>query len=323
MTARRVVTTAAGLALALALLVAPRLVGMFSLRLLTEILIAGLLAMSLDLLMGYLGLASFAHSAIAGIGAYATGIALQQFGWHPWLAIPFGILAATAACTLMGAFSIRLRDIYFGIMTLVFGTIFFIVANTWIPVTGGEDGLRITIPVLRVGDLIRVDLRDLVTFYYVVLATVAACFLLCRRIVRSPVGRVFQAIRENEERARLLGYYTNGFKVFGAAVSGLFAGCAGILALMMTGIIAPDTLFALRSGEVVIWAIVGGMGTLIGPMTGAAVMIYLADLAREVTEHYLIIVGALFIIAILAFPQGIVGTLRARLGPEPGRQPEA
>lgn len=297
---------------AVTLLLAPLFLGDFSLRLLTEILIAGLLAMSLDLLMGYLGLASFAHAAIAGVGAYTTGLALARLGWHVWLAIVAGLLASMAIGSVMGALSVRLRDIYFGIMTLVFGTILFIVANTWIPVTGGEDGLRISIPTLPLGPLIGVDLEELIPFYYVTLTAVGLSFLALARLVRSPVGQVFRAIRDNEERARLVGYYTAGFKIFGAAVSGFFAGVAGILAIFMTGIVGPDSLFALRSGEVVIWAIVGGMGTLLGPLVGAAVVIYLSDTAREFTEHYLVLVGAIFVLAILVFPRGIVGTLRAR-----------
>lgn len=301
-------------AVGLALLLVPAALNLFYVRLITEILIWALLAMSLDLLMGYLGLVSFAHAALAGIGAYTMGLAVNHLGIGVWLAVLLGVAAAALMGLLMGVFSVRVRDIYFGIVTLVFGTIAYIIVWTWTELTGGEDGLRISVQQLRVAGIYDLDMRNLLVAYYVTLAVVLASYLLARRIVASPLGRVLQAIRENEERARFMGYATNRYKVAGAAISGAFAGLAGCLYLLRAGVIGADFLHVLKSGVVVIWALVGGLGTLIGPMLGAAVVTYLTDLFSNWTENYLILVGLLFIAAVLFLPHGIVGFLREHLG---------
>lgn len=306
----------------LALLLAlPGVLNLFYVRLLSEILVWALLALSLDLLMGYLGLVSFAHAALAGVGAYSMGLLINR-GLDPWAALALGVATATAVGLVMGVFSVRVRDIYFGIVTLVFGTIAFIVVWTWTEVTGGEDGLRVRVQELGLFGLGRLDLRDVWTAYYVTLVAVAACYLLARRIVASPLGRVFQAIRENEERTRFMGYATDRYKVAGAAISAAFAGLAGCLYLLRAGVIGADFLHVLKSGVVVIWALVGGMGTLVGPMLGAALVTYLTDLFSNWTENYLILVGLLFVAAVLFLPHGIVGFLQERLGRAPqGGQP--
>lgn len=305
----------ASFSVGLAVLVAlPAVLNLFYIRLATDILIAALLAMSLDLLMGYLGLVSFAHAALAGIGAYTMGLLVNRAGLSLWLAAPLGVVAATAVALVMGAFSVRVRDIYFGMVTLVFGTIAFIIVWTWTSLTGGEDGLRLLAQTLPLVGGWSLDFRDLHVAYYTTLAVVAASYLLARRIVQSPLGRVFQAIRENEERTRFMGYATNRYKVAGAAISGAFAGLAGCLYLLRSGVIGADSLHVLKSGVVVIWALIGGMGTLIGPMLGAALVTYLTDVFSNWTENYLILVGLLFVAAVLFLPHGIAGLLRERLG---------
>lgn len=306
-------------AVLLILVALPLALNLFYVRLLTEIFIWALLAMSLDLLMGYLGLVSFAHAALAGIGAYSMGLAINHLGISPWLAVGFGVTTAALVGLVMGVFSVRVRDIYFGIVTLVFGTIAFIIVWTWTPVTGGEDGLRVRVQQLDFPGGYRLDLRDVVVAYYVTLAVVTACYLLARRIVASPLGRVFQAIRENEERTRFMGYATNRYKVAGATISGAFAGLAGCLYLLRAGVINADFLHVLKSGVVVIWALVGGMGTLIGPMIGAASVTFLTDLFSNWTENYLILVGLVFVAAVMFLPHGIVGLLRERFGGAPSK----
>lgn len=309
---------AAGFAALLAVLVAlPAVVSLFSVRLLTEVFIWALLAMSLDLLMGYLGLVSFAHAALAGIGAYSMGLLINRAGLGVWPAVVLGVAAAALVALLMGVFSVRVRDIYFGIVTLVFGTIAFIVVWTWTALTGGEDGLRVMVQTLPLPGGWQLDLRDLHVAYYVNLVVVAGSYLLARRMMASPLGRVFQAIRENEERTQFMGYATNRYKVAGAAISGAFAGLAGCLYLLRAGVIGADFLHVHKSGVVVIWALVGGMGTLIGPMLGAALVTYLTDLFSNWTENYLILVGLLFVAAVLFLPHGIIGLLRQRLGAAP------
>lgn len=299
------------------LVVAPAALTLFSVRLLTEIFIWALLALSLDVLLGYLGLMSFAHAALAGIGAYSMGLLSNHAGVGVWVALPFGVAMATLMALAMGAFSVRVRDIYFGIVTLVFGTIAFIIVWTWTAVTGGEDGLRMLVQVVPLPGGYVLDFRNLYTAYYVTLAVLAASYLLVRQVVASPLGRVFQAIRENEERTRFMGYDTNRYKVAGAAISGALAGLAGCLYLLRGGVIGADFLHVLKSGMVVIWAIVGGLGTLVGPMLGAALVTYLTDVFSTWTENYLILVGLLFVAVVLFLPHGVVGFFRERFGLPP------
>lgn len=288
----------------------PMFVDDFTLRLYSELLILGLLAMSLDVMMGFLGLASFAHAALAGISSYAVAIILTELDWHPWLAIFFAIGAGTLATVIMGAFSVRVRDIYFGIITLVFGSVFFIIANSWAWLTNGEDGLTITLPVLSFFGLFEVDTSDLRDFWYLSFGVVFLCYAILRQVMLSPVGLVFQGIRENEERTAYVGYNVNHFKILGTAISGFFTAISGVLTLLKSGIIGPEQMDALSSGAVVIWAIIGGLGTLAGPLIGASFVALLANYLIEFTERYVLIIGLLFIVIILLAPRGIVGSLK-------------
>jgi branched-chain amino acid transport system permease protein len=287
----------------------PHFSDLFTLRLYSELLILGLLTMSLDVMMGYVGLASFAHAALSGIAAYTVAITLNRLQFDPWLAILAGIVVGTVATTIMGAFSVRVRDIYFGIITLVFGNVFFIIANTWVSVTNGEDGLTIRLPELSVLGLFTVDASDLVHFWYLTLAVVFASFIVLRLFLKSPIGLVFQGIRDNEERTRYLGYDVNHFKILSTAVSGFFASLAGILLLLKNAIIGTEQLFMIFSGEIVIWAVIGGLGTLVGPFIGAAFVQLITDFLTEFTERHLLVIGLIFIVTILLAPRGLVGAL--------------
>ena len=282
---------------------------LFTLRLYSELLILGLLTMSLDVMMGYVGLASFAHAALSGLAAYTVAIVLNRFDLGIWIAIGAGIFAGTAITTVMGAFSVRVRDIYFGIITLVFGNVFFIIANTWVSVTNGEDGLTIALPVLTIPGLFAIDTGDLTQFWYLTLGVVSISFIVLRAFLRSPIGLVFQGIRENEERTRYLGYNVNHFKILSTAVSGFFASIAGILLLFKNAIIGTEQLFMIFSGEIVIWAVIGGLGTLVGPFVGAAFVHLVADFLTEFTERHLLIIGLVFIVTILLVPRGIIGAI--------------
>jgi branched-chain amino acid transport system permease protein len=209
----------------------------------------------------------------------------------------------------MGAFSVRVRDIYFGIITLVFGVLAFIIANTWISVTKGEDGITIQLPKFAVPGLGAIDARDLVSFWYLTFAVVVVSYLLLYRLMHSPVGLVFRGIRENEQRARYVGYNVNAYKILNTAISGFFASLAGVLLLLKNGIIGTEQMDVLHSGEVVIWSVIGGVGTLIGPFLGAALVFALTDYLGQFTQRYVLIVGLVFIVTILLAPKGILGAL--------------
>ncbi len=282
----------------------------FQLRFYSEMLILGLLAMSLDVMMGYIGLASFAHAALAGVSAYMTAIALTHLGWGPWVAIGSALVAGTTVTTFMGAFSVRVRDIYFGIITLVFGVVAFIIANSWVSVTNGEDGMTIDLPELSIFGLFSIDTGDFSSFWYLTFSVVFLSYVFLRKFMKSSVGLVFHGIRENEERARYIGYNVNAYKIFNTAVSGFFTSIAGVLLILKNGIIGTEQMDVIHSGEVVIWSVIGGLGTLIGPFIGAGFVYYLTDYLSEFTERYVLIVGLIFIVTILLAPSGIVGAIK-------------
>ena len=304
-----------GFSIILALLaVAPLVLPEFWRRFVTEILIWGLLAMSSDILIGYTGMISFGHSVFFGLGMYGAAAALL---WakpaNLWLALFFGLAAAAAVAVFVAYFATRLRDIYFSITTLVFSQIFYVVIFTWTEVTGGENGLTFSRPALAIPGLFSVPFTT-ETLHWFVLAVVTISFLTIRRVTQSPFGMVLQAIRENEPRARAIGYAVERYKIVAVMLSGLFAGLAGILYAIQNKFAAPDFVFFLVSGEVVIFNVMGGIGTLVGPIAGAAFFLLLREgLSRYFTEYYLIPVGIIFTAMVIFMPQGLLGFARRRL----------
>jgi branched-chain amino acid transport system permease protein len=280
-------------------------------RFLTEILIWGLLAMSSDILIGYTGLISFGHSAFFGLGMYGAAAALMTT--RPpslWLALLYGLVAASAVAAFVAYFSTRLRDIYFAITTLIFSQIFYVVIFTWTDVTGGENGLTFSRPALRFFGAFSIPFTPSVLHWFV-LAVVALSYLLLRRITQSPFGMVLQSIRENEPRTRAIGYPIERYKIVAVMLSGLFAGLAGVLYAFQNQFAAPDFVFFLVSGEVVIYNVIGGIGTLVGPIVGAAFFLLLREgLSRFFTEYNLIPVGIIFIAMVIFMPQGLLGFAR-------------
>jgi branched-chain amino acid transport system permease protein len=301
-----------GFAVIVALLgAAPLVLPEFWRRFLTEILIWGLLAMSSDVLIGYTGMISFGHSAFFGLGMYGAAAALILFSPpNLWLAIAFGLIASAAVALFVAYFSIRLRDIYFAITTLIFSQIFYVIIFTWTDVTGGENGLTFTRPRLSLFGLFPVRFTTN-TMHWFVLAVVALSYLLLRRVMHSPFGMVLQSIRENEARTRAIGYAVQRYKMVSVMLSGLFAGLAGVLYAVQKEFAAPDFVYFLVSGETVIYNVMGGIGTLVGPIVGAAFFLMLREtFSRFFTEHYLIPVGIIFIAMVIFTPQGLLGFAR-------------
>jgi len=304
-----------GFGVILALLaVAPLVLPEFWRRFVTEILIWGLLAMSSDILIGYTGMISFGHSAFFGLGMYGAAAALLAVRpANLWLALLCGLAAAAMVAIFVAYFATRLREIYFSITTLVFSQIFYVIIFTWTEVTGGENGLTFARPALALPGLFSVPFTT-ETLHWFVLGVVTISYLLLRRVTQSPFGMVLQAIRENEPRARAIGYSVERYKMVAVMLSGLFAGLAGILYAIQNKFAAPDFVFFLISGEVVIFNVMGGMGTLVGPVAGAAFFLLLREgLSRYFTEYYLIPVGIIFTAMVIFMPQGLLGFARRRL----------
>jgi branched-chain amino acid transport system permease protein len=295
------------------LIVAPLLLPEFWRRFLTEILIWGLLAMSSDLLIGYTGMVSFGHSAFFGLGMYCAAAALLIV--HPanlWLAMLFGLAGAAGAALFVAYFSTRLRDIYFAITTLIFSQIFYVIIFTWTAVTGGENGLIFTRPHLSIPFIYDARFTS-TTMHWFVLAVVTASYLFLRRVTQSPFGMVLQSIRENEARTRAIGYPVERYKIVSVMLSGLFAGLAGVLYAIQNQFAAPDFVYFITSGDTVIFNVIGGIGTLVGPIVGAGFFQLMRELLSRLFGDqfpYLIPLGIVFIAMIIFLPQGLLGFAR-------------
>lgn len=315
--------TAFGIVLVV-LIVAPVVLPPFWRRFLTEILIWGLLAMSSDILIGYTGMVSFGHSAFFGLGMYGAAAALLTVKPpNLWLAILYGLAGSAVIALFVAYFSTRLRDIYFAITTLIFSQIFYVIIFTWTDVTGGENGLAFRQPALSIPGIFSVPFTA-ETLHWFVLAVVTGSYLILRRITQSPFGMVLQSIRENEARTRAIGYPVERYKVVAVMLSGLFAGLAGVLYAIQNKFAAPDFVLFTISGEVVIFNVMGGIGTLVGPIVGAAFFLTMREFLSRLFPYlatyfnmphisefpYLIPLGVIFILMVIFMPQGLLGFAR-------------
>ncbi len=295
------------------LIVAPLVLPEFWRRFLTEVLVWGLLAMSSDLLIGYTGMISFGHSAFFGLGMYGAAAALLLFSPpNLWLAIAFGLIGAAIVALFVAYFSTRLRDIYFAITTLIFSQIFYVIIFTWTAVTGGENGLIFTRPHFSIPFLVDIRFTSS-TMHWFVLAVVTGSYLILRRVTQSPFGMVLQSIRENEARTRAIGYPVERYKIASVMLSGLFAGLAGVLYAIQNEFAAPDFVYFITSGDTVIFNVLGGIGTLVGPIVGAGFFQLLRELMARIFGDqfpYLVPLGFIFIAMIIFLPQGLLGFAR-------------
>jgi branched-chain amino acid transport system permease protein len=304
-----------GLALLAAALAYPHVMRVFFVTLLVDILIYAIFAMSLDLLLGYTGLASFGHAAYFGLGAYVAGYLAARLGISNLLVTVPAALAGTALLALViGFVALRMRGIYFLMVTLAFAQMLFSVAISWTAVTGGSDGLAgVGRPSVGLGPLVY-HFSSRASFYYLVLAAFGGTWWLLRRIVDSPLGWTLRGIRENEARMRALGYHTFWYKLAGFTIGGSLAGLAGLLLAYSAFHASPDNLYWTTSGQVLIMLIVGGAGTLTGPVLGAATVRLLRNVVSSTTDRWETLMGVVFILFVLFAPRGIMGMLDALAG---------
>jgi len=277
-----------------------------------NILIYGLFALGFNLVYGYLGLLSFGHAALFGTGAYFCGIAIVHFGLPWYAAIPLGIFGGLLMAAVIGVLAIRTRGIYFAMVTMALSQCVYYLFYQAVDWTGGENGLRgINVHEISVFGL-KLDFINPLTRYYVIAAFVIAAFFVLSRILASPFGAVIEAVRENEARARASGYDVTATRLITFVLSGGFCGLAGALQALHLSIVPIEILHYDTSGEVVMIALLGGMGTFFGPMVGAAAFLMLENLVSTWTVHWQLIVGSVFMICVLFFPAGIWGTLIKR-----------
>jgi branched-chain amino acid transport system permease protein len=297
---------AAAAVLALAPLVFPT----YGMTLLTEALILGLFAMSLDLMVGYTRLVSFGHAAAYGFGAYACGWLLLHTSLPMLAAIPLAALLAGVLAIGVAWVCTQATGVSFSMLTLAFAQLLYAVAYKWTNVTGGSDGLA-GIP-RRPGPF---GLHVVATrngYYYLLLIVLLGAYLFCRALVRSPFGAVLRGIRENEAKTLALGYNTRAYKIAVVALSYALGALAGGLYAPFAGFANTELLFWLLSGQVLIMVIVGGTGTLIGPILGAAFFLTVEHQLSNYTEAWALFFGLIFIGFVIFAPEGIWGLIRAR-----------
>jgi branched-chain amino acid transport system permease protein len=303
---RALVTVFAAFLIAVPWLI-PALAGSFWVSVIAEILIWSLFAASVNLLFGYVGLLSFGQALYFGFGMYGVAIGIDNLGLSFWPAFGLGIAAAMAMAFLTGIFAVRLTWHYFAIITVVFSLIFYFLAltNKWL--TGGDDGINFTLPVtFSVGGQ-QWSLTDPTFQYLFILATVALCFWLMHRLIESPLGRAFLAIRDNDVRASLIGLNVYRLRLLAFVLAGFLAGVAGALFAFFGRYASASYMFYHVSGDAVVWAIVGGAGTLLGPMVGTSIFIVVREIVSTHWEHHALIVGVVAILVVMFAPKGIVG----------------
>jgi branched-chain amino acid transport system permease protein len=302
MTGRAVTVAVVVIALAAAL---PLVLSNYQVGLATEILIFGVLAMSIDILAGFAGRTSLGHGAIFGVSTYVVVYATAQAGLSPATAFALGVVAATLVAAVFGLLAVRTSGVYFLLLTLALGMIVWGICLRWTQVTGGENGMR--------GDVRPEWLVSHRAFYWAVLVAAALVSYAMWRFVRSPFGLTLLGIRDSESRMRSLGYNVSLHLFVGFAVSGFFAGVAGALYAMFNNFVSPSTVALAQSVEGVLMMIAGGVGTLFGGFVGAAAIIALENVVSAYTERWQMVLGITFILIMIFTPEGIIGTLRAML----------
>ncbi|MCB4822791.1 branched-chain amino acid ABC transporter permease [Roseicella aerolata] len=276
---------------------------------LMKLLCFALFACAFNLLIGYVGLLSFGHAAYFGMGGYLAGHAAKVWGLTPELAIIVGAVTAGLLGTIAGWIAIRRQGIYFAMITLALAQmVYFFCVQA--PFTGGEDGIQ-AIPRGSLFGVIPLD-QDM-TMYWLVAGIFLGAFLLIHRIIHSPYGQVLKSIRENEPRATSLGYRTDDYKLLAFILSATIAGTAGATKSIVFGIATLTDVHWSMSGEVVLMTLVGGLGTVFGPVIGAAVIVTMQNYLAEMGAWVTVIQGVIFVTCVLAFRRGLVGEIAAML----------
>jgi branched-chain amino acid transport system permease protein len=297
--------SALGLSLAIVafMAVAPSMLPTYHLSVLTQILIFGVFAMSIDILAGYAGRTSLGHGAIFGTATYVVLFTVNQYGLPLWAAIILAVAAATVIAAVFAALAIRTTGVYFLLLTLALGMIVWGICLRWSVVTGGENGIR--------GDIRPAEIGDPLSFYYVTLFCTVVLTFAMWRFIRSPFGLTLSGIRDSAGRMRSLGYDVSLHLFIGFVMSGFFAGLAGALYALFNNFVSPSTVALTQSVTGLLMAIVGGVGTLFGSLLGSFVIITLENFVSYYTQRWPTVLGLVFIFTMIFAPAGVLGTIRA------------
>jgi branched-chain amino acid transport system permease protein len=282
----------------------------------SRVLVLGLAAMSLNFLLGFTGVLSFGHAAYFGLGVYGVGLTIKYLVPSTLIGMAVGVVAGAIAAALIGLLIVRLRGIYFAMVTIAFGQVFYFIAYRWNSVTGGDDGLsgwhRMPIDLrFTTVDILGNDKA----FYYLVLVSLAVAVAIMAALLRSPFGRTLLAIRENERRARFLGIPVDRHIWLSWVISCLFVSLAGTLYALLNNFADPHDLRWDQSGDFVIMAVLGGMRAFWGPLIGAAIFVVLQDYLSSETANWMSFIGLFFVLVVLFFPRGVLGIIQRRAAP--------
>ncbi|WHX99718.1 branched-chain amino acid ABC transporter permease [Neobacillus sp. DY30] len=278
--------------------------------LLTQIFVFAILAMSYDLLLGFTGIVSFGHAMFFGIGAYSIGIFMKRFEptmIHFTYAVLATILITAIVSFIVGLLTLRLKSHFYAMLTMALAGLFLVLAEKWRTLTFGNDGFTFRVPEVFI---------DRTNFYIICLVSMITAFMILKRFTNSPLGRVLQAIRENEQRTESLGYQVLHYKIAASVVSGVLAGIAGIFYAMSLRYVNTSVFTMDITLDALLMTIIGGVGTLVGAIIGAGLIEFahdgLTELAKEhwIFERWIIFFGIIYILVVIFFPLGIVGTLR-------------
>jgi branched-chain amino acid transport system permease protein len=282
----------------------------------TRVLVMGLAAMALNFLLGFTGVLSFGHAAYFGLGAYGVGMTIKYLMPSTAAGLVVGVAVGTLAAAIIGALIVKLRGVYFAMVTIAFGQVFYFITYRWNTVTGGDDGLTGWHRMPLDFGFTQIDiLHNDKAFYYLALALFAASLGIMALLLRSPFGRTLIAIRENERRARFLGISVEMHVWMAFVISGFFASLAGALYALLSNFTDPRALHWTLSGNFVIMAVLGGMRSFWGPLVGAAIFVVLQDYVSSQTQNWMSFIGVFFVLVVLFFPRGVLGILRRKVNP--------
>ena len=296
-----------GAAVLLALLVLPPFLPQYVTILLTQSLVYAIVAMSLDVLIGYTGLASLGHAAFFAIGAYATAIFVTKYQAPFWLALVLSTVSGTLGSAVAAPIALRAAGIYFLMITLAIAMCVWGLAFRWVSLTGGDNGITgIPRPDLGLGW----DMGSTVSFYYLILLFALACLGLLYLLIRSPFGKTLVGIRDGESRMRVLGYNVWLHKYLAMVIAGAFAGLSGSLYAYFNSFVSPNDVNIGHCMEMVLMVSLGGPGTLVGAGLGAFLIVFLKNLVSVYTKRWLMVLAAVYVITALYAPEGIMGLLK-------------
>ncbi|MBM3600005.1 MAG: branched-chain amino acid ABC transporter permease [Alphaproteobacteria bacterium] len=315
LTNRRFVAVASFLVLLALVPLLARFVGgeAFWIKFATRVMIYAIAAVSLDLILGFGGMVSFGHAAFLGVGAYAVGILSAEGIANGFVQWPVAILASALIAAAIGAISLMTRGVYFIMITLAFSQMLYFLGVS-LTAYGGDDGMRLANRSRFPG---LIDLSGDVTFFYVVLAILIGALVAGHRLVNSRFGMVIQGCRSNERRMRAIGFPTFRYKLAAFVISGVMCGIAGALLANLTAFVSPSEMHWTRSGEIMVMVIMGGMGSLFGPVLGAAGLLVLEEILSSHTQHWQAILGPILVLLVLFAKRGLFGLIDGKSAEKP------